>query len=174
MLANAATIATGNAEERTCTQLKEQIEAWQSYTNSWMQSQGAPYNCPDKTSELYHTAGDKPFVTITSPSNNAQINSNKVTVKANVASAGTITKVTFYFDGVAVKNVTSIPYEYTFNLNSNDTGNHEIQVKALDSNGNEGSDSIDIKVGDEEASIEMDQYIGWLWPIQTHWRSVVS
>lgn len=174
LLANAATIATGNAEERTCTQLKEQIEAWQSYTNSWMQSQGAPYNCPDKTSELYHTAGDKPFVTITSPSNNAQINSNKVTVKANVASAGTITKVTFYFDGVAVKNVTSIPYEYTFNLNSNDTGNHEIQVKALDSNGNEGSDSIDIKVGDEEAGIQMNQYLGWLWPVQVSRQSVVG
>ena len=47
-------------------------------------------------------------------------------------------------------------------------------MKALDSNGNEGSDSIDIKVGDEEAGIQMNQYLGWLWPVQVSRQSVVG
>lgn len=174
LLANAATIATGNAEDRTCIQLKEQVGAWQSYTNAWMESQGAPYNCPTKTSELYHTAGDKPFVTITSPKNNTQVDSNKLTVKTDVASAGTIIQVTFYFDNIPVKNVTSIPYTYTFNLNSNDTGKHTIKVKAVDSNGNEGSDSISIVVGDEQAQRNhLLPTVGWLWPT-ANWRYNLS
>lgn len=166
LLANSATIATGNAEERTCILLKEQVSAWQSYTDSWMQSQGSPYNCPTKTSELYHTAGDKPFVTISSPKNNSKVNSGKLTIKADVASAGTIVQVSFYLDGVLAKKVTSIPYEHTLTINSNDKGKHKIEVKAVDSNGNEGSASITITVGDEQATGNQSiPDIGWVQPI---------
>jgi len=155
LLANAATIATGNAETRTCVQLKEQVESWQRYTNSWMESQGNPYRCPEKTSELYHNADNKPIVKITSPSNNGKVGTT-FTVEADVASPGTITTVVFYLDGVASHQDTSIPYEHTFKLTSGDTGSHEIMVKAVDSNGNDGSDSIKIRVGNDEANNGLD------------------
>ncbi len=147
-LANSATIATGNAQTVVCTQLEEPVAAWQSYTNEWMQKQGAPWGCPTETSTLYHTAGDVPTVTITSPTNGQRVGT-KFTVKANVASAGVITKVTFLLDDVPVSSTTSIPYEYTYNLPKSTSGSHTVGVKAIDSNGNEGSASITINFGGE-------------------------
>jgi hypothetical protein len=146
LLANQATIATGNAEDRVCVQLEEPVPAWQAQTNEWMKKQGAPWGCPTETSTLYHTAGDVPTVNITSPSNNETVGTS-FTVKANVASAGTVIKVTFLLDDVPVSSTTSIPYEYTYSLPKKSTGKHTIAVKAQDSNGNEGSDSITVKVG---------------------------
>lgn len=153
LLANAATKLSGNAETKTCIELKEPIESWQRYTNEWMKAQGGQYGCPTKTSDLYHTADDKPIVKITSPSNNQRINSSSFTVKASVASAGTVTAVSFYIDDVLAERVTSIPYQHTFNLNPGDSGNHTITVKATDTNGNEGSATITVRVGsDDEAN----------------------
>lgn len=143
LLANQATIATGNAQTVVCTQLEEPVEAWQAQTNDWMSKQGPPYGCPTETSNLYHTAGDSPIVQITSPANNATV-ATSFQVTANASSAGTITKVTFLLDGVPVSTTTSIPYQYTYKTT---TGSHTISVKAQDSNGNEGSASLTLKVG---------------------------
>jgi membrane carboxypeptidase/penicillin-binding protein PbpC len=146
LLANPATIATGNATPRICTQLQEPIDAWQAATNDWMQKQGAPWGCPTETSTLYHTAGDVPSVTITSPTSVANVSLN-FTLTATVASAGTVTKVTFLLDDVPVGSTTSIPYQYAYNLPKKTTGSHTLGVKALDSNGNEGSSSVTVIVG---------------------------
>jgi 1A family penicillin-binding protein len=146
LLANPATIATGNAKDEVCTQLEEPVAAWQAATNDWMSKQGAPWGCPTETSKLYHTAGDLPTVKITSPTNGATVGTSfKVT--ADVASAGTVTKVTFLLDDVPVNVSTTIPYQYTYSLPHSDTGPHTITVKAQDSNGNEGTGSITVKVG---------------------------
>lgn len=145
LLANAVTIATGNAEERTCTYLEELIKSWQPYTDTWMRAQGSAYSCPTETSTLYHTVGDKPYVSITSPADGAKVNST-FTVKASAASAGSITQVEFLLDGVVVAKDTSAPYEYTFNLSSSSSGSHMLTARATDSKGNEASDSIEIKV----------------------------
>jgi hypothetical protein len=110
-----------------------------------MQKQGGSWGCPTQTSTLYHTAGDTPTVTITSPADKATVN-NKFTLTANVASAGTVTKVTFLLDGVPVGTTTSIPYQYSYNLPKSTSGQHTLGVKALDSNGNEGSTSITVTV----------------------------
>lgn len=146
LLANAASIATGNAESRVCIQLEEPVESWQSQTNDWMSKQGGTYGCPTKTSELYHTDGDAPVVSITSPASNATVGTS-FTVSAEAASAATITQVTFLLDGTPVSTDTAIPYQYKYTLPSSASGEHTITVKAQDSKGNEGSASIKVKVG---------------------------
>ncbi len=145
LLANAVSVATGNSEERTCTYLEELIKSWQSYTDTWMRAQGSAYGCPTETSTLYHTVGDKPYVTITSPTDGAEVGTN-FTVKASAASAGTIAQVEFLLDGVLVAKDTSGPYEYTFNLSSSSKGKRTITARATDSNGNEASASVVVMV----------------------------
>ena len=149
LLANPATIATGNAEEKTCVKLKEELPDWQSYTDTWQKNNGPALGlipCPTETSNLYHTAGDRPVVTITSPLDGDKVSSTTFTIKASVASAATITQVSFYLDGTQIKQLTSIPYDYTINLDKKAVGPHTILVKASDSNGNEGSSTIKITV----------------------------
>lgn len=145
LLANPASIATGNAEDRQCTQIVEAIKDWQSYTDTWMKAQGAPWGCPAETSALYHTAGDKPTVTIATPTAGQTVGST-FTAKANIASAGTIISVVFLFDNAPVKTITSIPYEYTYSLGKSTVGAHTITVKATDSNGNEGTSTVNLNI----------------------------
>ena len=163
LLANAATIATGNAKERICIDLKEPVNAWQSYTDKWMKAQGGNYGCPTKTSELSHTKGDKPFVSIVSPDNNETIASTSFTVKADVASADKIKKVVFILDGVEVAQITSSPYQHTFNLDSSDVGTHTITVKAQDASDREGSDTIKVKIGGSTGITLPPSPIAWAW-----------
>lgn len=145
LLASAVTIATGNAQERTCTQLEELIKSWQSYTDAWMKAQGGAYGCPTETSTLNHTVGNKPYVTITSPSSGASVG-HSFMVTATAVSAATIVKVEFLLEGVVVKTMTSGPYQYNYSLSPSMNGNKTITVRATDSKGEESSASVVVKV----------------------------
>lgn len=83
----------------------------------------------------------KPQVVITSPSNNAKIQSCHTTVKANITDAGGIKHATVRVDGAPRGTVTKAPFTFMINLS---LGNHTIVVEAMDKAGNLGKATVKI------------------------------
>ncbi len=80
-------------------------------------------------------------VAITSPTNNATVNTN-FTVTANaIVSPASVTNVYFYVDNVLVGNNPNYPYTYTSG-NASLSGSHSLKVVAKASNGNSATSSL--------------------------------
>lgn len=87
-----------------------------------------------------------PSISIISPQNEATV-AGIVNIKASVYDNVGIAKVEFYINGNYLGEVTSSPYEYSWNTNlvSNNT-NYTITAKAYDNAGNIGTASITVRV----------------------------
>jgi len=119
---------------------------WQKYTDAWMNSNGfgppPTQKCPIVKDGQVVTG---PVVQITAPVTNEEISSaNSFEVKTNIYSDKTVTRVEFYLDNSLIDTVTSIPYNGTYSLDKSTTGEHEIEVRAYDSDGNSGIDRVKV------------------------------
>ncbi|MBM3210642.1 hypothetical protein FJZ33_00365 [Candidatus Poribacteria bacterium] len=81
-------------------------------------------------------AGDKPVVSILSPKAGTVQGMVNITVKADDDKG--VTKVEFYIDGILVAERDSFPFSYSWDT-TGISGNHVIEAKAYDSDGNQGN-----------------------------------
>lgn len=130
--------------------LKELNTVWQSGTDQWMnvhsnEGYGSPptQKCPI---QINGQNVNGPVVTIKSPVSSSIVNSDSLDINVDVYSDKTITRVEFYLDNTLVTTLTSIPYSATFSFKSSDNGDHEIEVRAYDSDGNMGIDRSKITI----------------------------
>jgi len=91
--------------------------------------------------------GDTPSVTITSPATGAVLGTNEITVTATVTDNDGIDTVTLYVQGQsqgAMTNVSGDTYQGTWTTSAWDNAAYTVEVIAVDTLANEGSDSITI------------------------------
>ena len=80
-------------------------------------------------------------VSITSPTNNATVNTNFTVAASTLVSPATVTNVYFYVDNVVVGNSPNYPYTYTSG-NAALTGSHALKVVAKASDGSSATSSV--------------------------------
>lgn len=119
-------------------------------TNKCQDGSSSKYFCK-WTSSSYGTVtaptdSANPSVTITTPSNNAQIN-GIVAVSVNATDDIGVTKVEFYVDNALKQTSTTAPYSYSLNAGSLSAGSHTILVKAYDASGKSGQATVTVTVG---------------------------
>ena len=100
-----------------------------------------------------------PNVVITSPTDGAEV-SNSITVSANVASDQVVQYVSLRLDGVEIGNKTGAPYFWDFDTSTYADGTHVINITAVDSDGDRGSDQLTFTVNNAESNLEI---LGWVW-----------
>ncbi len=128
---------------------------WQDYVDAWVEAQeGEEYHPPTEESTAYfdksgeEVEDGKPVVTFKLPEDDDKV-SREFKVEVDVLTPYTVTKVQFLLDGVPVGDaLTSIPYSKTYRLSDDMEGEHRITVRAVDSAGKEGSESITVRVVD--------------------------
>jgi len=103
----------------------------------------AVHNGYDAATYIVFTDTTSPDVTITDPTDGADLSSN-TTISADVTDIGTVERVEFYIDGSLKYTDYSSPYGYTWKINKESKGAHNILVKGFDEAGNEGSDTIPV------------------------------
>ncbi|MBU0708337.1 PBP1A family penicillin-binding protein [Patescibacteria group bacterium] len=146
LLATDYHIDHGLSIQRTLRKLVEINSDWQSYTDRWIG--GLPeYQSPPTeycAIEVDERDAEEPIVEIKLPEDGAELLVYGFDVEAEVYTNSTITKVEFYWDDILVEEVTSVPYAVTYSLSMNEQGEHQIVVKAFDSEGDEGSSAITV------------------------------
>ena len=97
--------------------------------------------------EVAFPANELPFVTITSPANNAAFTAPaSVTITASASdNDGTIAQVQFYNGTTYLGNALTAPYTYTWNNVAQ--GSYKISAKAFDNAGDAKYSSVNITVG---------------------------
>lgn len=111
--------------------------------------------CPptDTDTSYYNPSGkEEPNVKITRPDPGDNLRT-EFEVEATVASPYTITKVEFLFNNSLQGSTTVTPYTHRYSLpSSTSPGKHNITVRATDSAGNVGSNSIEINIAPQISS----------------------
>jgi hypothetical protein len=92
-----------------------------------------------------------PFVAITSPQNNADVNGG-ISVSVSATDAGGVARVELYLDGELLSSDTTSPYALSWDTADYANGDHDLLAVAYDMAGNEGqSGLITVIVGNESA-----------------------
>jgi hypothetical protein len=78
----------------------------------------------------------KPSVSIETPAEGSYIKGDHLTIKVRAIDNVCVKKVTVLIDGSLVKNFTSLPYNYTWNLKGVSAGTHTISARAADASDN--------------------------------------
>jgi len=157
-LASDACKKADRTETKTFFNFIAEKPAWQDAINEWIKDNVADgerenYEPPTEVSDLYfdgdgNVKGDsEPEIVFNKPHNSDTV-ADKFTVEVDVLTPNTVTSVAFYLDGVQIGNDdTSIPYTQEFKISSGSSGDkHKIEVRAVDSAGNEGSGDIEVKL----------------------------
>lgn len=146
LLATAWDEENGNVEEKTFSALKELSSDWQKYTDEWMGQNPAYQQPPTEKCPIVKDDQEvkEPVVRIVNPRDGEKLDVYGFDVEAKVYTNKTITKVEFYWDNTLLKEITSIPYKTTYSLASTEEGEHQISVRAYDSEGNAGLDKIKV------------------------------
>jgi 1A family penicillin-binding protein len=142
---------SGNYDEKEALYFKEEdpflavdkSNKWQEGIINWLNEQNDPkYHPPTE-----FCSGSNPmWITIKEPGDKSRINSNDVTIKVEVDDSSRVTQVEFYIDGALKQTMSTGPWELTVNLTN---GNHKIDIKAKDENGNIGSRYVNIGVNQD-------------------------
>ncbi|MGB9707032.1 MAG: penicillin-binding protein, partial [Microgenomates group bacterium] len=146
-LATPAQIARGEYEEKEYFVFKEEdpvstdgVNRWQEGINQWLATQPDPrYHPPTE----YCGNEEEMVIKILEPQNEQQIDSNDITVKAEVIAANRVEKVEFYINGDFKDKVTNRPYKMDFTLPD---GTYTIKVKAYDEKANQAESEVKIGV----------------------------
>jgi Bacterial Ig domain len=99
------------------------------------------------------TAKLPPVVDILTPSAGATL-SGMTSVSASATGTGAITRVAFYVDGILHANVTTAPYQWSFDTSTASNGSHTIMVKAYDLMGDAGQSSVNFSTSNSNALFE--------------------
>lgn len=138
----------GDVREVEYKTLIELNSEWQEYTDRMMEkvegySKPPTGECPITRD---HEVVEGPIIEIINPEDGATLEVYGFDVETEVYSNKVITKVEFFWDDVLVDTLTSIPYTATYSLSMKEIGEHEIMVKAYDSEGNVGTQKITVSL----------------------------
>lgn len=91
-----------------------------------------------------------PACTITSPTSGQEFTKGEViTIAVDAAdNDGNITEVRFFVDNIGKGSVTSFPFNYNWNTDNEDIGNHTLKATSFDNSGKSTSDEISIEITD--------------------------
>ncbi|MCA9391834.1 PBP1A family penicillin-binding protein [candidate division WWE3 bacterium] len=140
-------IEKGLSEERTFTYLDEILDAWQPYTDEWMDArkkEGYGHAPTEKCEiKIDNKPVDGPIIEFVEPTE-ISTDEEVIDVKVDVFTTDRITKVEFIWDDVLMLTTNSEPYSAIFDLTQldesyNTAGEHTISVKAYDSQGGEST-----------------------------------
>ncbi len=98
----------------------------------------APQDTPNKA----------PTCEITSPNNGQEFKQGeRITISVNAEdSDGSIAEIRFFIDGVCKGSSNSLPYNYYWDTDAEDTGNYTLKAVSYDNDGGNSSDEISIKL----------------------------
>ncbi len=154
-LANAVEVARGEYDTKSFVVFSESDPVssdgknrWQEAIDAWVSSQGDSKFHPPK--EVYQ-GSDQIGVSIKSPGDHSQVDSNNIEVKADIGSVNGISKVEVLVDG-SVNKTEGTGSSFTDTLNNISNGQHTISVRATDNNGNTSQADVHIGVKEPYAS----------------------
>jgi len=89
-----------------------------------------------------------PTCEITSPSNGQEFTKGEtITIAVNATDDdGSITEVRFLIDNVGKGSTTSFPFNYNWNTDNENLGNHTLKATSIDNSGESTSDEISIEI----------------------------
>ena len=142
-LANPADIGSGNYEEKEAYYFAEEDSKWQEGVTAWLAGQAdSKYHPPSD----YCTGGNPLWIVVVEPGDKSRINSNDVKFDLDIQDPNKVTSVEFYVDGSLKQTLTGTPWEVTINIPD---GSHQIDIKAKDDKGNDGSRRLYIGVNQD-------------------------
>ncbi len=149
-LANDVEIKNGNFDEkdRICITENDPISTdgknrWQEAINAWANSQAdEKYHCPTETSDA---SADSVVVSIKSPTNESQVNTNDINVEVKITSLDAIKNVKIYANGIEKKNLDGDKKDFTETIHLDD-GTYEIKVVAQNDKDKQGDSTVHIGV----------------------------
>jgi len=120
---------------------------WEGPVRAWAAANG--YNqSPPKEYCPAHQSGNQPSISITSPSNGANV-SDTFSITTSVSAPNGVSKVEFYIDDITIGTTTSSPYSISYNSSSLSSGSHKISATIFDSAGFKASSSINVSVSSD-------------------------
>ncbi len=127
-----------------------QYNLWEPTVRAWATTNGGSIGGPAPTqSDDVHTPDAAPVITITSPSQNTQVQkSDTINVTANYQNKFQLKKVEFYVNNFLIGTASSQPFMYSFAASSiqNPGGSNSLKVVAYDIYDNRGESSIQFGV----------------------------
>ena len=76
------------------------------------------------------------WIVVNEPADGSRIDSNDIKFRLDIQDSNKVTQVEFYVDGSLKETLTTSPWEVTINIPN---GSHQIDVKAKDEKGFDGS-----------------------------------
>ncbi|MBI2587622.1 hypothetical protein HYW29_02340 [Candidatus Amesbacteria bacterium] len=145
-LATPTDVGSGNYDGKEAFYFSESDLKWQEGVNAWLGEQAdARYHPPTD----YCTGSNPMWIVVNEPADRSRIDNNDVNFKLDVQDANKVTGVEFYVDGILRETLTSSPWEVTINMPD---GSHQIDIKAKDEKGFEGSRRLFIGVNEDYQS----------------------
>lgn len=152
-LANSVEIAKGEYDTKAFIVISEQDPVstdgknrWQEGINAWLAGQSDPkYHPPTET----YQGGNEVVVTIKSPSDGAQINTNNVELNVEASTEQGFSKVELYVDNIKVKERSDKTFTETLSISN---GSHRIRARALDDKGTSADHEIGIGINQPYAT----------------------
>lgn len=152
-LANGVEIAQGQYDSKSYVVIKEEDPVstdgknrWLDGINAWISGQGdAKFHSPTET----YQGTEEMAVSIKSPTDMTQVNTNDVSVRVEASSTGNITKVELYVDGVKVKEKSEGKFTETINMTN---GSHLLKARAYDNRDKSAEQEIRIGVNEPYAA----------------------
>lgn len=148
-------IDKGLAEEKAYTYLKEILDAWQPFTDTWMTERAAEGYGKPPTEKCEIAVDDQvvdgPVVQFVQPAEGTQSTTLTFPVEVRVYSSERVTKVEYYWDDVLIITSNSEPYTTNYDISKlssqyKTAGVHKIVVSAYDSLGRKGTKEFPIEL----------------------------
>lgn len=145
-LATPTDIGSGNYEQKEAFYFNESDPKWQEGINAWLSEQAdAKYHPPTDS-----CSGSNPmWIVVNEPSDKSRVDSNDVKFRLDIQDSNKVVLVEFYVDGNLKETLTSLPWEVTVNIPD---GSHQIDIKAKDEKGFDGSRRLFIGVNQDYQS----------------------
>lgn len=146
-LANVVELAKGEFDTRSFVVFSEVDPVsgdgknrWQEGIDAWINAQNDPkFRVPKDTYE----GSEQITVTLKEPSDYAQINTNTITVSADVSSTNQVTKVEVFVDDSKVKEVNGGSINESISIGN---GSHILKVKGTDAKGNSADRQVHVGI----------------------------
>ncbi len=121
----------------------DKVNKWQQGIDTWVNAQADPKYHPPTD---YCNSGNSVWITVKSPADKSRVNSNDVNISVDVTDTHQIVEVDFYVDGTLKQTLTSGPWDVTTYMPD---GNHRIDIKAKNDQGDWGSRFVNIGVNQD-------------------------
>jgi len=123
---------------------------WENPVQAWLQASGISVGTPPtQTCDL---SALQPKITITSPSNNAQV-SGVTIIQADAQAKNPISKVEFLLNGVSFGEVDNSPFTISYDFGQLDNGTYTLTAKVTDSSGMTASSDVSVQVSNSTTGI---------------------